>query len=60
MAARVIRQEIQWPRVLMRDRTLRLLWLGMTISTIGDFVTWTALTWFVAQKTNDGAAVGGS
>jgi len=59
MAARVIRQELQWPRVLIRDRTLRLLWLGMTISTIGDFVTWTALTWFVAQKTNDGAAVGG-
>jgi len=59
MAARVIKQELQWPRVLLRDRTLRLLWLGMTISTIGDFVTWTALTWFVAQKTNDGAAVGG-
>lgn len=59
MPARNIRQEIQWPRVLLRDRTLRLLWLGMTISTIGDFVTWTALTWFVAQKTNDGAAVGG-
>ena len=59
MSNRVIRQEIQWPRVLLRDRTLRLLWLGMTISTIGDFVTWTALTWFVAQKTNDGAAVGG-
>lgn len=54
----MVRQEIQWPRVLLRDRTLRLLWLGMTISTIGDFVTWTALTWFVAQKTNDGAAVG--
>lgn len=59
MSQRVIRQEIQWPRVLLRDRTLRLLWIGMTISTIGDFVTWTALTWFVAQKTNDGAAVGG-
>ena len=59
MSKRVIRQELQWPRVLLRDRTLRLLWIGMTISTIGDFVTWTALTWFVAQKTNDGAAVGG-
>lgn len=58
MSQRVIRQELQWPRVLLRDKTLRLLWLGMTISTIGDFVTWTALTWFVAQKTNDGAAVG--
>lgn len=59
MSNRNIRQELQWPRVLLRDRTLRLLWFGMTISTIGDFVTWTALTWFVAQKTNDGAAVGG-
>lgn len=59
MSNRVIRQELQWPRVLLRDRTLRLLWFGMTLSTIGDFVTWTALTWFVAQKTNDGAAVGG-
>ena len=59
MSTRNIRQELQWPRILLRDRTLRLLWVGMTMSTIGDFVTWTALTWFVAQKTNDGAAVGG-
>ena len=41
-----------------RAPALRRLWLGALISGIGDVFTWTALTWYLVERTNSGAAVG--
>ena len=51
-------RERSWIKLLLNNRALGQLWIGVTISTIGDFITWIALTWFVTEQTSDGAAVG--
>lgn len=42
-----------------RHRTFLLLWLGQTISRVGDFMYEIALAWWVLQKTGDAALMGG-
>jgi len=44
--------------ILKTSPALLRLWLGALISGIGDIFTWTALTWYLAERTNSGAAVG--
>src|SRR5438552_3328545 len=41
-----------------RHRPFLLLWLGQTISRVGDFMYEIALAWWVLQKTNDAALMG--
>lgn len=42
-----------------RHRSFLLLWLGQTISRVGDFMYEIALAWWVLQKTGDAALMGG-
>src|SRR4051794_23641531 len=42
----------------LRSRSFALLWLGQTISTLGDGVYLTALAWQVLTLTGSGAAMG--
>lgn len=41
-----------------KHRTFLLLWLGQTISRVGDFMYEIALAWWVLQKTGDAATMG--
>lgn len=41
-----------------RHRTFLLLWLGQTISRVGDFMYEIALAWWVLEKTGDAAQMG--
>lgn len=45
-------------QLFRRAPALLRLWLGALISGIGDVFTWTALTWYLVERTNSGAAVG--
>ena len=42
----------------MRNLAFQRLWLGLSISYLGDQFTIIALLWFVLQSTGSGAAVG--
>jgi Transmembrane secretion effector len=42
----------------LRDPAFQRLWLGLSISYLGDQFTIIALLWFVLQLTGSGAAVG--
>lgn len=43
----------------LRQRAFLLIWLGQTISRVGDFMYEIALAWWVLQKTGDPALMGG-
>jgi len=45
--------------VLRSYPTFRRLWAGAMVSALGDTLTWLALLWFVLEKTDSGAMVGG-
>ncbi len=42
----------------LRLRPFRLLWLGQTLSRVGDFMYSTALAWWVLEETGDAALMG--
>jgi len=44
--------------VLRAYPTFRNIWFGAMISAFGDNLAWLAMSWFVLEKTNSGAAVG--
>ena len=44
---------------LLRNRPFAELWLGSTISSMGDALTWVALVWLVLSRTGSPRAVGG-
>lgn len=47
------------PLSVLRTRPLfARLWLGALVSGLGDNLSWLALTWFVLERTDQGAAVG--
>ncbi len=43
---------------LLRDKTFGLLWLGATISILGDGLTWTALVWLIYELTGSARDIG--
>jgi MFS family permease len=46
-------------RRLLRRRAFRRLWGGMTVSLLGDALTFTALVWLVYERTGSAAQIGG-
>ena len=44
--------------VLRTHPTFRNIWFGAMISAFGDNLAWLAMSWFVLEKTDSGAAVG--
>ena len=43
---------------VLKNRNFSLLWSGLTISQLGDGLSWVALIWFIYQLTNSPIAIG--